>query len=374
MMPLGPQLMRTLSIDPKQFGILVSAYTISAGICGLLGTFIAEKFERKHFMIFMNIGFIMGTFYCSQAYSFNTLLLGRIVAGGFGGLLGSTIIAMVADYVPEQRRGSAMGIVMAAFPIASVVGVPIGLMLANKFGWQQPFFFLATIALSTLFMSFISLPKVNNKIVKGFHPLDTIKKILYHPTHINAFFLLQILMFSIFLVIPYISPYLVANTVMTEEKLPLMYFFGGGVTFFTSQLYGKLTDKKGPKNIFLILGFISIIPITLLTHLEPTYVWQIILVACFFMSFVSGRNVPAITLMLSKVRPETRGSFMTMSNSFQQLAVGLASYLGGVIIIETADGRIEHYDRVGYFAIFMTLVGILVGYLLSKKPAVLSDE
>jgi predicted MFS family arabinose efflux permease len=122
------------------------------------------------------------------------------------------------------------------------------------------------------------------------------------------------------------------------------------------------------------LGFISIIPITLLTHLEPTYVWQIILVACFFMSFVSGRNVPAITLMLSKVRPETRGSFMTMSNSFQQLAVGLASYLGGVIIIETADGRIEHYDRVGYFAIFMTLVGILVGYLLSKKPAVLSDE
>jgi predicted MFS family arabinose efflux permease len=103
--------------------------------------------------------------------------------------LGSTIIAMVADYVPEQRRGSAMGIVMAAFPIASVVGVPIGLMLANKFGWQQPFFFLATIALSTLFMSFISLPKVNNKIVKGFSSFGYNQKDSLPSNSYQCFFL-----------------------------------------------------------------------------------------------------------------------------------------------------------------------------------------
>ncbi len=369
MMPLGPMLIRSLHITSAEFGKLVSAYTISAGFFGILGTFITDRFERKNFMLLLFVGFALGTLYCSFASSYYSLMGARVIAGGFGGLLGATVFAMVGDYIPVERRGSALGLVMTSFPISSVVGVPTGLMIANKFGWQSPFLFLAILSAAFFILSITLLPKVNNQKNLNFEPLTVVKKILFNSSHLNAFFLLQTLMFSIFFLIPYIAPFMVKNIGMTEGELPFIYFFGGALTFITSQLFGRLTDKYGPKNIFLIISWISLTPIILLTHLTARPIYQVIMVTCFFMSFVSGRNVPAMALMLSRVKPEVRGSFMTFTSSFQQLAVGAAAFLGGIILMENESGQITNYHHLGYIAIAASLIGIAIGYFLSLKPS-----
>ncbi len=367
MMPLGPQLMRVLSINSSQFGALVSSYTISAGIFGFLGTFLTQRFERKHFMIIVNIGFIIGTALCSFAYNYETLMGARIIAGGFGGIFGATIFAMVGDYIPQERRGTAMGIVMAAFPISSVIGVPLGLMTANKFGWQSPFLYLAILSFLFLIMAVTTLPNVGNE-KQNKNPFALIKDVLFQPGHFNAFWLMQIFMFSIFLLIPYIAPYNVKNVGVLESELPYIYLFGGAFTFFTSQILGRLTDRFGAFKILLIVGLLSFIPIILITNLPKVPLYQVIIVTCIFMSLISGRNVPAMTLMLSKVKISARGSFMTLASSFQQLAIGLASFVGGVILVESPEGKLLNYDKAGYLAITVSIIGLAIGYFLDKKP------
>src|SRR3954463_6522451 len=145
-MPLGPQYMRVFSISPGQFGLIVSAYAISAGISGIAAGFFLDRFDRKRALLGLYAGFAVGTLFCALAQTYHLLVAARALAGAFGGVTGALLLAIVGDVIPEHRRGAAMGMVMSAFSIANICGVPLGLMLASGFNWHVPFFALAAIS------------------------------------------------------------------------------------------------------------------------------------------------------------------------------------------------------------------------------------
>src|SRR6266404_1935082 len=149
-LPLGPQYMRLFGITPAQFGLIVSAYAISAGISGIATGFFLDRFDRKRALLVLYGGFTLGTLFCALAQTYHLLVAARALAGAFGGVTGALILAIVGDVVPEHRRGAAMGMVMSAFSIANICGVPLGLMLASGFNWHVPFFALAGLSVVIL--------------------------------------------------------------------------------------------------------------------------------------------------------------------------------------------------------------------------------
>ena len=159
-MPLGPRFMRVFNISPSAFSTLVAAYTFSAGIVGFFGALYADHFDRKKFLLFNFVGFIVGTFMCAIAQNFASLLTARIVAGAFGGVLNACVLAMVTDLIPFERRGNAMGVVMSAFSIASVLGVPTGLYITQMLDWNAAFYFICLVGLIFLILSIFILPSI----------------------------------------------------------------------------------------------------------------------------------------------------------------------------------------------------------------------
>jgi MFS transporter, DHA1 family, inner membrane transport protein len=139
MMPLGPQLMRIFDISPQQFSLLVASYTITAGVSGFAAAFLIDRYDRKKSLLFVYIGFAVGTLACAFAPTYVVLLFTRSLAGAFGGVLGAIILAIVSDAVPLERRAQGIGMVMASFGVASVLGVPFGLFVASKSSWHAPF-------------------------------------------------------------------------------------------------------------------------------------------------------------------------------------------------------------------------------------------
>src|SRR5215467_5999101 len=145
-MPLGPQYMRVFGISPAQFGIIVSAYAVSAGISGIAAGFFLDRFDRKRALLALYSGFTLGTLSCALAPTYHLLVGARVVAGAFGGVAGALILAIIGDVVPESRRGAAMGLVMSSFSVASICGVPLGLFLATQLNWHVPFYGLALLS------------------------------------------------------------------------------------------------------------------------------------------------------------------------------------------------------------------------------------
>ncbi|MFN3345533.1 MAG: MFS transporter [Chloroherpetonaceae bacterium] len=362
MMPLGPQLMRVFEISPQEFGFIVSAYTFSAGITGFLSAFFIDKFDRRTALLFLYSGFTIGTFLCGIAPTYLTLMLARIVAGGFGGVLGALIFAVIGDCIPEERRGAATGTVMSAFSIASVAGVPIGLYLANHFGWHFPFFMLAALSAVALALAYKELPSMRGHLqTHASHetPLEAVQKLyalVAHPNHRNALLLMVVLMVGGFTVIPYISPYFVANVGMSESELPLIYFFGGAATIFTSRFVGHLADRFGKAKVFTLMSLSSMVAIYAITNVPQVPLVLALAITTLFMITMNGRLVPAVALVTSSVEPKSRGSFMSINSSAQQLASGASSFVAGLIVGKATDGAMTNYHLVGLLAIGATIL------------------
>ena len=371
MMPLGPQLMKLFQITPAQFGFAVSAYGFTAGASGFISAFFVDKFDRKKILFFAYCGFVIGTFACAFAPSYFWLVAARVLAGLFGGMIGAQVLSIVGDIVPYERRGAAMGTVMVAFSLASVVGVPTGLWLASKYSWHMPFLFIGFIGLLVIFLIAFFIPPItkhlqNTESGQKQNPLHILTDILKNPNQVRAITLSGVLIMGHFVIIPFIAPSLVSNIGYSQDNIFLIYLVGGALTIFTSPLVGKLADKRGKYPIFVIFALLSFVPIWLITNLWIVPLWFILVIAGLFFIAANGRMIPMQAMISSVVSPQQRGGFMAINSSVQQLSTALAANIGGVLVYQVPNGRLENYPLVGYFGI--TLIGLCIFLAKKLKP------
>jgi predicted MFS family arabinose efflux permease len=369
MMPLGPRFMEVFRITPVEFSTLVAAYTFSAGTVGLFGAVYADQFDRKKFLLFNFTGFILGTLLCALAPGFSALLIGRIIAGGFGGVLNASVHSLVADLIPFERRGAALGIVMSAFSISSIAGVPLGLYIANLFDWHAAFYFICVLGLLCWGAAWYTLPSVPvaalKKNLRG--NLKNFRDIVVQKNYLEAFALTSTLGFGIFMIIPFIAPYFVKNVGIQETDLPLIYLVGGLFTIVTARLVGKLSDRKGSFTVFRALVLLSVFPILALTNLPPMALLPALVVSTAFTMFGSARFIPAMTMVSAVVKPTDRGTFMSLENAARQFACGLGSQAAGLIVGSTAAGSLTNFNVAGAVCIVSSLSAIGLAFRIKRK-------
>ncbi len=369
MMPLGPQLIRIMHISPLQFSYLVSAYTFSAGVSGFAAAFFVDKYDRKKVLLTGYTGFIIGTFACAFSPTYHLLLASRILAGTFGGLISAQVQSIVADTFPFERRGKAMGTLMAAFSVASVVGVPLGLYFATVYNWQYPFMIVGALGLIIIPLVYFYIPNMVDHIQKHEtkpNPFAVITNILSNTNQLRALMLTSTLMFAHFIIVPLLSPFMVANVGFTEHQLTYIYLVGGTLTIFSAPLVGKLADKYGKHSVLTAFSFIALLPLFFITHIGVVPLYVALTITAGFFVFSGGRMIPSMALVSSVVTPQQRGSFMSINSSLQQITTGLAAFIAGNIVIKSSEGPLLHYNWIGYISIVATFACILIARKL--KP------
>ena len=370
-MPLGPRLMTDFGISPAQFGALVSAYTFSAGICGFLAAPVLDRFTRRRALFFSFLGFILGTAVCGIAHGYHWLMLARIVAGGFGGVSGSLILATVSDAVPMQRRGAAIGTIMMSFSLASVMGVPLGLTAADHLamGWRAPFLLLSAFSLLLLVLVAVAMPHVTRTPrAAGESLADSLKAVFSVPRHWIAFGFTAALMFSGFVIITYLSPSLVGNAGLENHQLKYIYMVGGLCTFVSMPLIGKLGDRFGLFRVFTVVALLSMPFMWIITHLGRVGLIHVLPLTTLFMILVSGRVAPGFTLVTGAVEPRHRGGFLSVNTAIQQIASGFAAMVAGVLVVRAPDGGMLHYEWAGYLGIGVLLLSIFLASKIRHVP------
>lgn len=362
MMPLGPQFMKIFSITPQQFGFAVSAYSITAGLSGFLSAFFVDRYDRKRVLLFAYIGFILGTLSCAIAPDYYSLVGARVLAGFFGGMIGAQVLSIVSDVFSYERRASAMGVLMTAFSLASVAGVPAGLWLASHYSWHMPFLAIGFLGIVIAIAIFWYVPAVNEHLEKAVRvqPFQVLNTIFKSPNQMKALSLTIVLMMGHFSIIPFIAPSLVGNVGFAQDQLFLIYLVGGAFTIFTAPLVGKLADAKGKYLVFVVFAVASLLPVWLLTNLTVVPLWVVLTIAALFFITVNGRMIPTQAMVSGVVHPQQRGGFMSINSSVQQLSTGVAANIAGWMVVEGPGGQILHYDRVGYFSIVLIIVSIFL--------------
>ncbi len=370
MMPLGNYLMTYFQISTHQFSIIVSSYSYSAFATGIIAAFVVDNFDRKNVLLVGYCGFIVGTILCGFAPSYKLLIAARIIAGLFGGLIGAQVFSIIADYFSYEKRGRAMGYIMTAFSVASVIGVPFSLYLSNLFSWHAPFILVGVLGIFLIPFIIWLLPSMtghintdsdSEKIGSSFFIVMSQKQNLL-ALSFSAF-----LMLGHFIIIPFINPYMEFNVGFTRNQIPMIYVVGGLATFFSAPMFGRLADKFGKLKIFTICAIASLPAIYLVTNMPVIDFYLVLLITGIWFIMANGRSVAAQAMISNVVESKYRGSFMSINSSLQQLFIGTASVIAGLIVTDDATKRIQHYEWVGYLSILIIIASIYMARVLGKK-------
>jgi len=368
LMPLGPTLMTDLSISPAQFGTLISSYNFAAAFSGFGLGFFSDRYDRKHLLMLALLGFIMGTFSCSLSSSFVSLTFFRLLTGIFGGLMNGVIFALIADLVPFERRGKAMGIVMSSFSVASVVGVPLGLAISDSSHWSRTFLFIGFFSVLIFIYAFKTFPNIEvKKRVQKLNYLETVVSIFSNRDYLRSYIFIFLVSGSLFLLIPFLSPYAVKNMLIKTTDLKYMYLVGGLFTIVTARVIGVLTDRHGALRVYACVILLSFIPIFLFTHSGARSLGSYLILGSCFMTMVSGRMIPCMTLVSAVPSEEERGFFMSILNSVRSLGSASMTFIGGFFILESSQGTLVGFDGMGLVAIFMGSVTLLFAYRINRS-------
>ena len=368
MSPLGDILMKSLSIKPAGFGFAVSAYAFSAGISGLLTAGFADKFDRKKLLLFFYIGFVAGTVLCGVATSYPLLVAGRIITGLFGGVIGSISMAIIADLFSLQQRGRVMGFVQMGFGASQVLGIPVGLFLANQWDWHAPFLWVAGMAAVVIILIAVKLQPVTTHLLvqqdkSAFkHLLHTVAKKDYRV----GFTATALLSIGGFMMMPFGSAFAINNLHITQHQLPIVFMVAGISTLFVMPLIGKLSDKVDKFKIFAFASAWMILMVLTYTNLGPTPLWLVLIFNVLMMAGIMSRMIPSGALITAIPEMRDRGAFMSINASLQQIAGGIAAFVAGLIVVQKDKfSPLEHYNTLGYIITGITIIGVILVYRVS---------
>jgi predicted MFS family arabinose efflux permease len=366
--PLGAIVMPALDIGTHEFGWAVSAYAFSAAISGVSAAGFADRFDRKRLLLFFYGGFIVGTALCAVAPTYHFLLAARVVTGLFGGVIGSVVLAIAADLFPLEMRGRVMGFVQTAFAGAQVLGLPVGIYLAGLWNWHTPFVAIIAIAVpASLVIALYMKPVVEHLKSKQEHSARLhLARTLFEPKYAPAFVGIMALTTGGYMIMPFLSTFIVNNIGLPLRDLPTVYLVTGLCTVFTGPLVGKASDRFGKFRTFLFGTVVFLIMIAIYTDLGPTSLIGVIIVNALLFVGIFSRMIPAQALFSAVPEPAKRGSFNAIMASLQQLSGGIASVFAGLIIVQNSSGQLQHFDWMGYIVMASALLSLALIYIIHR--------
>lgn len=374
-MPLGPDFAKGLGIASSHIGTIGGAYTAAASVAGLLGGYFLDGYDRRKALAVSMLGLVVATAAGGLATGLNTLLLARVMAGLFGGPATSLSLSIIADLVPVERRGRALGAVMAAFSVASVAGVPMALKMAEYGGWRTPFFVVAGLGLLVAAAAIFYLPPVRGHLEPGrqaAHPVGVMELLGRRDVQLS-YLLTALVMMAGFVIIPNISAYLQQNLGYPRERLWLPYFIGGFVSFATLRVAGPAVDRHGAFGVGLV-GSVLVVVSTVVGFVSYPHWLPVPVLFMFFMLAMGARNVAYNTLTSRVPENPVRARFMSLQSAVQHIAAAAGAFLGAQLLTDLPDGTLGGMPVLAGVSIALTvavppMMWVVEGRVRSREQA-----
>jgi len=367
--PLGAFVMPALHIGPSKFGLVVSVYAFSAGASGFLTAGFADRFDRKKLLMVLYVGFVLGTLLCGLASTYPMLIAARMITGLFAGVVGSVSFAIVTDLFPLQMRGRVMGVIQTSFGASSVLGIPFALFLSTRWGWNAPFFLIVATCIPVGIVIQAGLRPVVAHL--QLHPDRSALHHLLHtvaqPRYLQGFATTALLSIGGFMLMPFVSAFNVYNIGIPIKQLSLLYFVTGVFSAICGPLIGRASDSIGKFRVFTAGCAITIVMVVIYTHLGVTPLWALIIISIILNVGIFSRMIASQALISAIPEPSDRGSYMSISSSLQQIAGGVASAIAGLIVVQTKQGPLLHFDVLGYILVVTTLITLSMMFFINRR-------
>lgn len=361
--PILPRIGEELGIAEAVLGTLVSAYSLMVGVFAVISGPISDRIGRRRILLLgcgiMTLALVLH----ALVVDYWSFLAVRVFAGVAGGVLSGAAVSYIGDYFPYNRRGWATGWVMSGAAFGQIIGIPLGIVMAGRWGFRAPFYLFAGTMALTFFLILAKIPQPDVRrsesltlkgAVSDYMAMLRRKEIAFAAI---AFFLMFL---GVSLYVVYLPTWLEQAIGATPGQIALLFLVGGIANVLTGPQAGKLSDRIGRKGIILLacsgLSVVMVATTPLVTSLWVAY-------PLFFvvMVLVAMRISPFSALLTALVEDHRRGSLMSLTVALGQVGFAVGGALAGPL-----------YARVGYGsntvlgAVSVLGMGLMVWFLVPE--------
>jgi predicted MFS family arabinose efflux permease len=366
--PILPRIGEELGVAVELQGLLITSYAFFVALSAMISGPISDRVGRRRILMYGTSALSIALFLHAFAFNFESLLLMRALAGAAGGMLSGAAVAFVGDYFPYERRGWANGWVMSGIAFGQILGIPLGTILADMFGFRWAFLMFAiTMGLAAVFIwGVVPQPKVERDtshfsargVARNYWSMMTQKDTLAAAL---AYFLM---FFSIGLFVTYLPTWLEGHLNVTGTEIASLFLVGGLANVVASPTAGRLSDRIGRKPLVLGscvgMGLIMIFTTLLVNTMLAAYVMFAIA-----MITVGMRIAPLQSLLTAMVKDQRRGTLMALAIAFGQVGIGLGSWVAGITYGPYGYGINTFIGAGGIF-----LMAVVVQTMMSEPESV----
>jgi DHA1 family inner membrane transport protein len=255
-MGLLPEIGQSLSVSIPQAGQLVSCYALSVTIGSPFMAIVMARFPRRLSLLILMVIFILGNALCALAGGYDTLMAARIFTalahGAFFGI--GAIVA--AEVVPKHQRARAISLMFSGLTLANVLGVPLGTLLGQAYGWRTTFWAVCLIGIAAFVALLIWVPEVRQARRMRLKREVTA---LSHPQVLLAMGTSTVCSAALFTVFTYITPLLENVAGISPHGVSIaLLLFGVGITL-GNLAGGRAADWRLMTSIIIMLCMLVVV-------------------------------------------------------------------------------------------------------------------
>lgn len=352
-----------LGVTLGQAGLLITVFSLVFAIAAPILLVATAKIERKKLTLMALFIFLIGNVVAVLSPNYTVLFLSRIISATSGSLLVVLCITMASNIVEPKYRGRAIGIVIMGISGSLVLGVPIGLMLGNSFGWRAPFALITVLTMFSMLGVYFFMGKIAPKPAISLRKqLATLKnrKILFGQMTTFLFLAGHLTLYA------YLTPFLKATMGLDGTWVSIVYLIFGVAAVAGGGIGGTLADRFGAKPT--ILTVIIVFGIAIFAIPYTTFSLIPFLIVMIIWSMMNWAITPPMQTYLIETSPETADIQQTFNNSALHLGIAFGSFIGGVVIEQAS---VESNPMVGGLIVILALGTALISmsgaFSLTKK-------
>jgi predicted MFS family arabinose efflux permease len=362
--PILPLIGEELGIADAVLGTLVSAYALMVGVFAIISGPISDKFGRRRILL-LGSG-LMTVALCLHGFvgGYASFLVVRVLAGVAGGVLSGAAVSYVGDYFPYNRRGWATGWIMSGSAFGQIIGIPLGIVLAGRFGFRAPFFIFAVTMGLTFLLVLAKVPQPDVQRTEGrLTPRGALRDywaMLRRPEVAWASFAFFLMFLGVSLYVVYLPTWLERELGASPNAIATLFFVGGIANVLSGPQAGKLSDRIGRKGIIL-LACTGLCVVMLLTTVLVKEFWVAYPVFFATMVLVAMRISPFSALLTALVEDRRRGALMSLTVALGQVGFAVGGAAAGPLFAGVGYGSNTVLGAVSVLG-----MGLIVWFLIPE--------
>lgn len=352
----------SLDVSLTAAGQLVTVFSLAYAICTPIILVLTAKWGRRKLIMYSLGLFVVANILSFLSQNYGILIVARMIMGIGAGLAIVTVLIISTKIAPPGKQASAIAIITMGLTSSLIIGVPIGRIMTNAFGWQSVFGGIALLGLIAMVVIYLIIPDIEgDKPVSLHQQLALLKKRkVILGLSITLFWLGG---YSI--AYTYLSPYLLNVSGISDKFLSTVLLIFGIASLIGSKFGGFSTDRWGIPFTLTSTMTLHIVMLILLSFVTNSAVG--VMLVLILWSFSAWATAPTQQYLLATIEPESSAILLGLNQSIMQLAMAAGAGIGGIAVGNVSLAAVTWFGALGVaIAIAITLI---LSRSLSKKEA-----